>query len=158
MCLRNGIINSRVKERSRFYGYLINRNANSTAMSANTQIRDSVRSTELSFIFRIDGPTNYLRDKKISLANFLPFFPFIVTPIETIQLNRNRSFRNISVRTAVDIDRARHVKRGIALKKGEQRVLFTPLIANNRRDRSDLAFPPIRRLRGHTVRRRIISG
>ena len=42
-------------------------------MSANTQIRDSVRSTELSFIFRIDGPTNYLRDKKISLANFLPF-------------------------------------------------------------------------------------
>lgn len=73
MCLRNGIINSRVKERSRFYGYLINRNANSTAMSANTQIRDPVRSTELSFIFRIDGPTNYLRDKKISLANFLPF-------------------------------------------------------------------------------------
>lgn len=73
MCLRNGIINSRVKERNRFYGYLINRNANSMAMSANTQIRDPVRSTELSFIFRIDGPTNYLRDKKISLANFLPF-------------------------------------------------------------------------------------
>ena len=76
ICLRNGIINSRVKERSRFYGYLINRNANSTAMSANTQIRDPVRSTELSFIFRIDGPTNYLRDKKIffPLSSFFSFY------------------------------------------------------------------------------------
>ena len=76
ICLRNGIINSRVKERSRFYGYLINRNANLTAMSANTQIRDPVRSTELSFIFRIDGPTNYLRDKKIffPLSSFFSFY------------------------------------------------------------------------------------
>lgn len=70
-------------------------------------------------------PTIFATKKSPSRIFFL--FPFIVTPIETIQLNRNRSLRNISVRTAVDIDRARHVKRGIALKKRRATRTFHPI-------------------------------